>query len=181
MTTSDDPERVLSFWLALDEESQFAGGDIDSRMKEAFGALLDEGIEGRLDRWAETPRGALALVILLDQFSRNIHRGTARMYAGDAKALAVARAALANGLDRQVGAVERLWFYMPFMHSEGLADQELCIELLTRAGLSGNIPYAVEHRDVISRFGRFPHRNAILGRASTAEEDSYLAERRQEE
>jgi uncharacterized protein (DUF924 family) len=103
------------------------------------------------------------------------------MYAGDAKALAVATAALANGLDRQVGATERLWFYLPFMHSERLADQELCIELLTKAGLSGNIPHAVEHRDVIARFGRFPHRNVILGRTSTAEEDSYLAEKRQAE
>jgi uncharacterized protein (DUF924 family) len=175
MINRDDPERVLSFWLALDENAQFGGGgQIDSQITEDFGALLSEATQGRFDWWADTPRGALALVILLDQFSRNIHRGTPLMYAGDRKALAVANAALEKGFDQAVGS-ESLWFYMPFMHSERLADQECCIELLTKAGFATNLPYAFEHRELIARFGRFPHRNHILGRESTDEEKAYLA------
>jgi uncharacterized protein (DUF924 family) len=119
MISSDDSERVLSFWLALDENAQFdCGNQIDSRMTGEFRALLGEAVHGQLDWWADTPRGALALVILLDQFSRNIHRGTPLMYAGDEKALAIASAALEKGFDERVGAIERLWFYMPFMHSD---------------------------------------------------------------
>ena len=178
MISNDDPERVLSFWLQLDENAQYGGGgEIDSRIEDEFSGLLGQAVQGQLDRWADTPRGALALVIILDQFSRNIHRGTLLMYAGDEKALAVANTALEKRFDQQVVAIERLWFYMPYMHSERLDDQERCIELLTKAGFSGNLPYALEHRDLIARFGRFPHRNSILGRESTHEEKSYLATR----
>jgi uncharacterized protein (DUF924 family) len=113
-------------------------------------------------------------VILLDQMSRNIHRGTPGMYEHDSRALAVAERAIARGEDAALPKEERRWLYMPFMHSEKLADQERCVELCRAAGLDATLPFAVEHADIVRRFGRFPHRNAILGRASTKAETDYL-------
>src|SRR4029077_9484749 len=140
---------------------------------------LREAKRCRLDACGETPRGALALLIVLDQLSRNLHRGTSETYAADARARAVARAALARGFDQQVGPVERMFFYMPLVHSEDLADQDDAARLTD--ALRGELGErrmgpARSHRDVIRQFGRFPHRNAILGRTSTPDEDEYLAE-----
>ena len=175
MAERDDIERVLSFWLALDEKAQF-GSDptFDERIRREFGPLHEAALAGRLDGWADTPRGALALVVLLDQFSRNIHRGTAMMYAGDDKVLALAQRAIAAGFDQAIDPKARIWLYIPFMHSERLDDQERCIALLTAGGYSDNLPWAIDHRDIIQRFGRFPHRNAILGRPTTEAEAAFL-------
>ena len=135
--------------------------------------------QGALDDWADTPHGGLALLILLDQLSRNLHRGTAEAFAADAKARAIARDMIARGFDQALTPVERMFVYLPFQHSEDLADQDASVRLFEalRATLDDQTcDYALRHRDVIRRFGRFPHRNAALGRTNTPDEDAYLAE-----
>jgi uncharacterized protein (DUF924 family) len=176
------PEQVLQFWFSGDTatfrkvwfEKNVA---FDSGCNRFVGALRDAKL-GRLDSWADTPRGALALLILLDQMSRNLHRGSPVSYAADAKARDVARAAIARGFDQQLAPTERLFVYLPFEHSEILADQDESVRLFeSLRGALGDRPIqsAHDHRDVIRRFGRFPHRNAILGRDNTAAEVEYLA------
>ncbi len=173
------PEDVLAFWFAGDPATQrdvWFEKDVafDTACTRFAGALL-AAKAGALDHWAATPRGTLALLILLDQFSRNLHRGSAEAFAADAKARQVARVAIAMGFDQQVGPVERIFMYLPLEHSEVLADQDEAVRLFATLGeeLRG---YAEKHRDVIRRFGRFPHRNAALGRKNTAEEEAYLLE-----
>ncbi len=134
---------------------------------------------GTFGHWAETARGMLALIVLLDQFSRNLHRGSPDSFAADAQARALARDAVAGGLDRLLHPVERCFIYLPFEHSEDLADQHESVRLFETLRLAlgdSTVEYAYRHRDVIRRFGRFPHRNAVLGRDSTSEELCYLAE-----
>ncbi len=172
MTT---PNEVLGFWLGLDPAAHFKKDpDLDAVLARKFSDALATAKAGDYDDWAETAEGALALIILLDQFSRNIHRDTPEMFTGDAKALEIAKQAIASGLADELATNHRKWLYMPFMHSEDLADQERCVELFTTAELEDNISYAVEHADIIRRFGRFPHRNVILGRQSTPEEIAFL-------
>jgi uncharacterized protein (DUF924 family) len=142
-------------------------------------AARDLAKAGAFDDWADAPRGGLALLILLDQLSRNLHRGAAEAFAGDAKARAIARDMIARGFDQALTPVERMFVYLPFEHSEDLADQDLSVRLFEalEADLSEKtLDYAVRHRDVIQRFGRFPQRNAALGRTSTSDELAYLAE-----
>ncbi len=146
-----------------------------------FAASLQAARSGALDAWAETPTGTLALVIVLDQLSRNIHRGTPAAYAADEQARRIALTAMARGFDQRLGPIERTFFYMPLMHSECAADQDAAAPLFevlrdAYAGVDSSIKAPHRHRDVIRRFGRFPHRNAILGRVSTPEEIAYLAE-----
>jgi uncharacterized protein (DUF924 family) len=180
MTT---PDEVLGFWFAGDASAQRAVWfERDAAFDTACAGLAAGRAlakAGALDAWAETAKGGLALVILLDQFSRNLHRGTAEAFAADAKARAVARGMLARGFDQALTPVERMFVYLPFEHSEDLADQELSVQLFTALGRAGGEDisvYAIRHRDVIRRFGRFPHRNAALGRANTTAEEAYLAE-----
>jgi uncharacterized protein (DUF924 family) len=160
--------------------------DVDGIMARRFGEAHAEAAEGRYDRWVTTAPGRLALVLLLDQFSRNIHRGTPLAFAQDAKALPLALEAIEMGVDRAFHGVARAAFYLPLMHQEDLATQERCVELYERAyRQSSGLPRLIlgielvggrRHRDIIARFGRFPHRNAILGRESTAEESAFLQE-----
>ncbi len=172
MTT---PDTITGFWFGLDPKAYFTKDPaFDAELETRFGDDVGHALDGGYGDWAETPDGCMALVLLLDQFTRNIYRGTAKMFAGDARALGVARHALDHGHDKAFADGRQLWFYMPFMHSEDLADQERCIELCTKAGLDDNISYAVEHADIIRRFGRFPHRNELLGRTSTPEEIAFL-------
>lgn len=175
----DDEQAIaemLGFWLDQDDKTIFtADPAFDADVKLRFADLLKEAKSGRLDHWSETGRGALALVILLDQMSRNIHRGTPEMYAGDAKAVAVAKAAILRGFDEEFGPAERRWFYMPFIHSENLGDHETCIALFEKMDLPEQLHFATHHAKIVRRFGRFPHRNAILGRTSTPEEEAFLA------
>jgi len=147
---------------------------LDAELAAKFGALLDKAAAGALDHWARSPDGALALILLCDQFSRNIHRKTARAFATDAKARSVARIALAHFYPAVFPLDVRLFFYMPFQHSEDLADQELCCTLFQALGNADNDKFAIDHRDIVAKFGRFPHRNEVLGRASTPEELDYL-------
>jgi uncharacterized protein (DUF924 family) len=180
------PETVLDFWFQGEPErfrdSWFrADATFDAVCVSRFAEVLRDARAGALDHWADTPEGALALVIVLDQLSRNIHRGRLDAYAADTQALAVARAALARGFDRKLGPVQRVFLYLPFEHAESVAEQDLAVALFEtlRGGFEGadaTIDYAHRHRDVIRRFGRFPHRNAILGRDGTQEEQSFIAE-----
>lgn len=171
-------DEVLAFWFSEPVEARWFRADpaLDAAIGERFGALVTAAAAGELDDWLETADGALALVILLDQFPRNIHRGTPAAFAADAKARAVADRALALGHDRAVAAARRLWFYLPFEHSEQLADQQRSLALFTALGDAGLLDYAVRHHEIIARFGRFPHRNTVLGRPSTAEERAFLTQ-----
>ena len=177
------PDQVLHFWFAGDPtvrrkiwfEKNIA---FDSGCNRFVDALREAKL-GRLDSWADTPRGTLALLILLDQMSRNLHRGSPETYAADSRARAVVRDALGRGFDQQVGPVERMFFYLPLVHSENLADQDDATRLFAAVREELGEPANESgrgHRDAIRQFGRFPHRNAILGRISTPAEEVYLAE-----
>lgn len=179
--------RILDFWFADGPSTKRAiwfqsTPEFDAGCRDLCGDLLAPAREGGLDDWAETAPGALALLLVLDQMPRNIHRGTALAFASDAKARAMARLALDRGFDQQVTLAQRTFFYLPFEHAENMADQDIAVRLLTALGLepgvengARTIEFAERHRDVIRRFGRFPHRNAALGRVSTVAEADYLA------
>ncbi|WP_051631239.1 DUF924 family protein [Afifella pfennigii] len=174
--SSTGPADILAFWLEAGPEKWFAAdSSFDARIGERFADLHKAAAAGELDHWADTPEGALALVLVLDQFSRNLHRGTPEAFAEDGKALLLAEAALARGHDARVDPQLRKFFAMPFMHAESLAAQDRCVALAHALGDGdATLPYALDHRDIIRRFARFPHRNAILGRVSSAAEKRYL-------
>ncbi len=166
---------VLDFWWQAGPSKWFSGGDkFDSSCRNGFQATLEAAKAGALDDWTETAAGSLALLILLDQMSRNIYRGTPEAFDADAKAVSVAENALARGFDRAFPKDVRGFFYLPFEHSEDMAHQERAVDLGRRLGNKEVYHYALIHMDVIRRFGRFPHRNVILGRESTPEETAYL-------
>lgn len=176
----DDPEsvtRASKRWYVTDD-------GLDTQIRDRFGAAIERARRGALADWAETPEGVLALVILLDQFSRNAYRGTPDAFAGDAMALALAKRTVERGLDQKLGLPGRVLLYHPFEHSENPEHQERSVVLFETLAAEASppwrefaadfVPYALAHRDVITRFGRFPHRNRILGRANTPEEQAYL-------
>jgi uncharacterized protein (DUF924 family) len=166
---------VLAFWRAAGPDKWFAKDDVfDAEIAARFGTLWCAAANDELASWETTPEGALALVLVLDQFPRNMFRGQARTYETDAVARAVADRALKRGFDRDVPQLERRFFYLPFMHSEILADQERCLELARDLGDDEVTKYAEIHADIVRRFGRFPHRNAMLGRAMTPDEQAFL-------
>src|SRR5262249_32083472 len=148
--------------------------EFDAEVRDRFSAAFDHAIAGALDSWRQSPDGALALILLCDQFPRHMHRKTARAFAGDAKALEIARFALARAYPAAFNATRRLFFYMPFQHSEALADQEMGCALFAAFDDEETMKHALEHRAVIARFGRFPHRNDVLDRACTPDELDYL-------
>jgi uncharacterized protein (DUF924 family) len=169
------PADVLAFWRAAGAPAWFRKNDaFDADIRTRFLATHEAAAAGALTAWEATPEGALALVIVLDQFPRNMFRGHARAFATDPIARTVAHRALAQGFDQRVPAGERMFFYLPFEHSEDLADQERCIALFRAAGDADNLKWAELHADIIRRFGRFPHRNAALGRTTTSEEQAFL-------
>jgi uncharacterized protein (DUF924 family) len=169
------PSDIIAFWSEAGPSRWFTKDEgFDRRFRETFLDAHEAACRGDLDHWRSTPGGALALVLLLDQFPRNAFRGTARVYASDAKALEVAKAALAAGHDRHIDADLRLFLYLPFNHSESVEDQERCVDLCRALGDPKNLAYAIGHRDIIRRFGRFPHRNPILGRETSQEEQRFL-------
>lgn len=164
----------MEFWTEAGPDRWWkADPAFDATIRERFLPLLEQAKTGVLGGWAETPEGALALVILLDQFSRNLFRGTPETFANDAKALVIANISIKRGFDRDIIDDLRMFFYMPLMHSEELTEQTRCVELFQPIG-GENLRSAIVHRDIIERFSRFPHRNAILGRASTEEERQFL-------
>jgi uncharacterized protein (DUF924 family) len=169
------PAQVLEFWFSAEPKKWFSKDDaFDAAIRERFLPTYEAAAAGRLADWEATPEGGLALVIVLDQFSRNMFRGSPRTFAADALALAVAKRGIAQGFDRELGLPRRSFFYLPFMHSEKLADQERCMALAREAGDENTLKYAELHADLIRRFGRFPHRNAALGRATKPEEQAFL-------
>jgi uncharacterized protein (DUF924 family) len=162
---------VLSFWFGLDDKQWWRGGDaLDDRIREQFLALWTEQRQCPIDAFLDDPLTALAAVILFDQFPRNMFRGLAEQFATDHMALAIAKAAIDKQFDDQLAPRERAFLYMPFQHSERLADQDRALLLFTALGDENMLHYARLHHDIIARFGRFPHRNAMLGRAPRAEE-----------
>jgi uncharacterized protein (DUF924 family) len=168
-------DEIVSFWEKAGEESWFKPHPaFDAEIRERFFETYEAGATGKLSNWSQSPNGALALILLLDQFPRNMFRGTPRAFASDKLALEIAKDAITAGHDQQVPKELHTFFYMPFMHSEELAEQERCVALMQKEGKQENVKYAEIHRDAIARFGRFPHRNEILGRTSTPEEIAYL-------
>ena len=170
---------VLRFWFAEGMGGRWFKKDdaFDAEVKVNLGSAYRMAAAGEFDTWKGSARGCLALVILLDQVPRNLFRGDRRAFATDAEARRVTRHALERGFDRALSQSERLFLYLPLEHSEDLGDQEECCHLTAALDEQPEWhDYALRHRDVITRFGRFPHRNAILGRASTQEEEDFLAE-----
>jgi uncharacterized protein (DUF924 family) len=175
-----DPVEVLDFWLGeIGPVGWYSGTpEVDDACAVRFGAVVDAAREGGLEHWIDGPGPTLAYLILTDQFPRNVHRGTVLAFASDARALAAARVALAEGWDMAAPEPERQFFYMPFEHSEDMADQDLAVRLMEErlASDPDMALHARAHREMIRRFGRFPARNTALGRESTAQEAAFLAE-----
>ena len=175
-TLQPNPEaqKVVAFWSEAGPALWFAkDAQFDARFRERFLRDHEAAARGELMQWQATPEGALALVILLDQFPRNAFRGTSRMYDTDAMARKVANTAFASGYDQKLPRELQKFLVLPFAHSEDLADQERSVALARRIG-PDDLAHAEHHRDIVRRFGRFPHRNEILGRESTPEEKHYL-------
>jgi uncharacterized protein (DUF924 family) len=176
-TTPNRAGEVLTFWEEAGPAMWYKQDDgFDRTIRDRFGALWDAAAEGACDGWAAGPRGALALLILLDQFPRNMFRQSPRAFATDARALRFADMALGQGWDMRVAPPLRQFFYLPFMHSEQLTHQDRGVRLFkARMEAGDNLLHARAHREVIRRYGRFPYRNAALGRVSTPAEDSFLS------
>lgn len=171
------PEEILTFWREAGPERWFTKDEaFDQTCRDRFLPTYEAAARGDLNEWELTPDGALALVLLLDQFPRNMFRGTRDVYKTDPVAVMVADRAIERGYDRQVDPSLRRFFYLPFMHSESLQDQERSVALNEALGDKDSIYWARHHHDVIARFGRFPHRNHILGRETTPEEEAFLQE-----
>ena len=168
------PHDVVAFWRAAGPDKWFIKDTaFDDAIRARFLATYERAAAGAL-AWDDSAEGALALLIVLDQFPRNIFRGTARAFAADPLAREVATRTIARGFDLQVPVPERGFFYLPFEHSESLADQERCVALNRASRDADAVKWAELHADIIRRFGRFPHRNAVLGRATTPEERAFL-------
>jgi uncharacterized protein (DUF924 family) len=166
------PDEILQEWLHDPARWWKADPAFDQYLARTYREDIEAALRGELDGWANTLRGALALVILLDQLARNIYRGTRRMYDGDEKAVATCLRVIDAGHDESLSKAERQFLYMPLMHSEALAMQKRSLEKFSDLG--EGLDYARQHADIVFRFGRFPHRNAILGRESTPEEIKFL-------
>ncbi len=169
-------DAVLSFWFEEAGPARWFAADaaFDEAIRSRFLATLERAALGELACWRDGPRGRLAEILVLDQFSRNLFRGTPRAFAQDAMALALAQEAVAAGADLKLAPVERTFLYLPFMHSESRAVHETAERLYRANGLARNLEFELRHKAIVDRFGRYPHRNAILGRRSTAEELEFL-------
>lgn len=175
LPTSKD---VLHFWFEETELKQWFVKDpeFDATITERFGELYAQAKNGEIDSWCETANGTLALIILLDQFSRNMFRDDKQSFATDAKALEISKAAIEKSFDREVEERGRNFFYLPFEHSENMDDQKRAAQLISEMGNKNLLEWAEKHMVIIERFGRFPHRNAVMGRESTPEEIQFLTE-----
>jgi uncharacterized protein (DUF924 family) len=175
--TQVTPADILAFWRDAGPDRWYTPNDsFDAEVRRHFLDLWRQAAAGELSSWETSDDGALALIIVLDQLPRNMFRGDARTYASDALAREVADRAIDGGLDARIDPALREFLYLPFMHSEHLADQMRCIELSRKAGLAESADWAEHHAGIIRRFGRFPHRNSILGRATTPDEQAFLDE-----
>ncbi|WP_213739766.1 DUF924 family protein [Bradyrhizobium sp. dw_411] len=177
MTDARDatPEEILAFWREAGSERWYTkDAAFDAEVRRKFFGLWQRAAAGELLSWEASDDGALALVIILDQFPRNMFRGDARTYSTDPQALGVASRAIARNVDARIEPALLEFLYMPFMHSEQMCDQQRCVELFRKTGNTDNVGYAQDHAEIVRRFGRFPHRNCILGRATTPEEQAFL-------
>jgi uncharacterized protein (DUF924 family) len=183
------PQHVLDFWFAPKGDAEHnraravwfkKDNAFDAAIRTRFGTLIERALDGAIAQWSATPDGAVAEIVVLDQFTRNAYRDTPRAFAGDTRALAAARALIASGADRALPGVRRQFAYLPFEHAEDLATQEDSVRLFKQLAKDDPeadiVTYAERHHAVIARFGRFPHRNATLGRPSTTEEIEFLNE-----
>jgi uncharacterized protein (DUF924 family) len=176
-----EPRDIIEFWRRAGPKAWFKKSDaFDAQIRERFEGVHHAAARGEHGAWAETPEGSLALLLLLDQFPRNLYRGSAHSWATDPLARRIAAEALERGHDRRIEPALRGFYYLPFEHSEELVDQDrsvaLCEAMKAETGDEGNLKWAIAHRDVIARFGRFPHRNRALGRITTPEEQAFLDE-----
>ena len=172
------PQPIIHFWFSeLTPQQHFAkDATLDESIRTRFGPTLDAAARCELFAWRATPEGRLAEILVLDQFSRNVYRDTARAFAQDALALALAQELVASGPDRNLPTAQRVFAYMPYMHSESALIHEQALALFTQPGMENNLDFERRHKAIIDRFGRYPHRNAILGRTSTPEELAFLSE-----
>jgi uncharacterized protein (DUF924 family) len=175
---TDKPQEILDFWFVATPASKryVVDPELDAEIRARFLNVWHKARAGDLEAWEGEAQGALALIILFDQFSRNMFRGSGEAFSCDARALGIAKRAVARRFDLELGRERQMFFYMPYMHSENLADQDECIRLCAERRGDEITPesYAARHRDVIARFGRFPARNRALGRENTAEEEAFL-------
>lgn len=171
-------DKVLAFWFEeLGPKQWFAkSGELDRRIERQFGRLWERARLGELYSWRDSASGRLAEILVLDQFSRNLFRDDPRAFAQDGQALVLAQEAVVSGADRSLPPERRAFLYMPYMHSESRIIHEQAMRLFDQPGLEKNLHFEVRHRDIIERFGRYPHRNAILGRVNTREEEEFLAQ-----
>lgn len=168
---------VLAFWREAGEQRWFTkDAAFDTEVNDRFAHLLEDAKDGRLNSWKDSDEGLLALIVVLDQFPRNIYRNDARAFATDSMARQLTHEAIARGADQRIDLALRAFVYMPLMHSESLTDQEHSVALYRALGNANNLKFAQLHADIIRKYGRFPHRNAVLGRATTPEEATFLAE-----
>lgn len=169
-------QTILDFWFSEEVKPKWFNSTkaFDRLLTEQYLDVWQAAQAGQLDPWCESAQGALALVILLDQFPLNMFRARPESFATEARSREIATEAIVNGFDQQLDDKQKVFLYMPFMHSEDLADQDRSVELYTSAGMLDNAKWARHHRDIVARFGRFPHRNKILGRVSSAAEQAWL-------
>ncbi|MDO8892683.1 MAG: DUF924 family protein [Sulfurimicrobium sp.] len=170
------PGDILEFWYSEPMASRWfsSSPQLDAEIRASYEQVWRAALEGRLDDWKSSPEGCLALVIVLDQLPLNMFRGEASSFSTEQQAVEVCKLAIARGYDRTIDPGRLGFLYMPLMHSENLADQDLSVKMFEQAGLEGNLRFARHHRELIRKFGRFPHRNAVLGRESSREELEYL-------
>lgn len=171
-------QQVLDFWFEEIDSSLWWKKDatFDQLLRERFGELHRQATQGELASWRSSAQGRLAEIIVLDQFSRNIYRDTPQAFAYDGMALVLAQEAVAQQLDTELSDTQRSFLYLPYMHSESLVIHNFAVTLYEQNGLQNNLDFELQHRAIIARFGRYPHRNAILSRASTSEEIAFLNE-----
>jgi len=169
---------IINFWFEEISPQQWWVKDaaFDRMLTERFQATLNSAIQGELYIWRQSALGRLAEILVLDQFSRNIYRDEARAFLADPLALALAQEAIHQGADKEVSLSQQKFIYMPYMHSESLLIHEQAVELFSKPGLEDNLAFEHKHKKIIERFGRYPHRNSLLGRDSTAEEVAFLTE-----
>ena len=175
---TDKGAEVIKFWFEELTPKQWfnSSEELDNKIYRRFGMIHDAATKGELDSWRVTPEGSLAEIIVLDQFSRNIYRGKPGAFANDLAALVLAQEAIRKGFHIKLETFKRSFFYMPFMHSESLPVHKTAVRLFNEPGLEDYFDYEIKHKKIIKRFGRFPHRNQILGRNSTSEEKEFLSQ-----
>jgi uncharacterized protein (DUF924 family) len=171
------PQEIIEFWFTEPVNQQWFNSTqaLDDQIRESYESLWEQAASGALDDWRKSPEGCLALVIILDQFPLNMFRGEAKSFSTEQQAVTVTKHALEQGLDQPIPRDQVAFLYMPLMHSESLADQDQSVSCFEASGLQYNLEFARHHREIVRRFGRFPHRNEILGRESTPEEREWLA------